>query len=91
MAHLQSHSEALVMRVRRLIGQLQGVERALVAGEDCTTTLHLVAGIRGAIGGLTDELIEAHLKAHVAAPDLAPDARSEGAEALIVAIRRYAK
>jgi DNA-binding FrmR family transcriptional regulator len=91
MAHLSKNSDALVMRVRRLIGQLQAVERALVAEEDCTKTLHLVAGIRGAISGLTDELIEAHLRTHVADPDLAPDVRAAGTEALIAAIRRYAK
>ena len=91
MAHLAENTDALVMRVRRLVGQLQAVERALVAGENCTKTLHLVAGIRGAISGLTDELIEAHVRTHVAAPDLAPEVRAEGTEALIAAIRRYTK
>jgi len=91
MAHLSKDNDALVMRVRRLVGQLQAVERALVAGEDCSTTLHLAAAVRGAVNGLIDELVEAHVKTHVAAPDLSPEARAQGAEALIAAIRRYAK
>lgn len=91
MAHLSGDNEALVMRVRRLVGQLQAVERALVANEDCSKTLHLAAAARGALNGLIDELIESHVQAHVAAPDLSPDERAQGAEALIAAIRRYAK
>ncbi|NKJ44995.1 metal-sensing transcriptional repressor [Novosphingobium sp. SG720] len=91
MAHLNMDSEALVKRVRRLIGQLQAIERALAEGGDCTTTLHLAAAARGAMGGLIDELIESHLKAHVAAPGLSDEDREESAQALIAAIRRYAK
>lgn len=91
MAHLSKDNDALVLRVRRLVGQLQAVERALVAGDDCSKTLHLAAAVRGAVNGLIDELIEAHVKTHVSAPDLTPQAREEGAEALIAAIRRYAK
>lgn len=91
MAHLTKDNEALVMRVRRLVGQMQAVERALIAGEDCTKTLHLAAAIRGALGGLIDELIEAHIVAHVSAPGLTAEERSDGAATLIAAIRRYGK
>ncbi|SFF83101.1 DNA-binding transcriptional regulator, FrmR family [Novosphingobium sp. CF614] len=91
MSHLSKDNDALVMRVRRLVGQLQAVERALVAGEDCSTTLHLTAAARGALNGLIDELIESHVRTHVAAPDLEPEERERGVEALIAAIRRYAK
>lgn len=91
MSHLSEKSGPLVMRVKRIIGQLQAVERALVAGEDCSKTLHLTAAIRGAVNGLIDELVEDHVRTHVAAPDLSTEDRAEGAEALIAAIRRYAK
>ncbi|AIT80627.1 MULTISPECIES: metal/formaldehyde-sensitive transcriptional repressor [Novosphingobium] len=91
MGHLSANNDALVLRVRRLVGQLQAVERALVGGEDCTKTLHLAAAVRGALNGLIDELIEAHMKEHVAAPQLSQEEREAGAEALLAAIRRYAK
>jgi len=91
MSHLSTNNDALVMRVRRLVGQLQAVERGLVAGEDCSKTLHLAAAARGALGGLIDELIEDHVRQHVAAEELSQEERAEGAEALIAAIRRYAK
>ncbi len=91
MSHLSTRNDALVKRVRRIIGQLQAVERALTAGEDCAHTLHLAAAVRGAVGGLMDELIEAHVNEHVAAVGLSAAARREGADALIAAIRRYAR
>jgi FrmR/RcnR family transcriptional regulator, repressor of frmRAB operon len=91
MAHLKRDSDALIKRVHRIVGQLQAVERALVAGEDCSKTLHLAAAVRGAVNGLIDELVESHVKAHVAAPDLTAEEREEGADALIAAIRRYSK
>ena len=91
MAHLSGNNDALILRVRRLVGQLQAIERALEAKDDCSKTLHLAAAAKGALSGLIDELIGEHVRQHVAAPGLSQDERSEGAEALIAAIRRYAK
>lgn len=91
MAHLSKDRDALVQRIHRIIGQLQAIERGVVAEVDCAKTLHLTAAVRGAVGGLMDELIEAHVREHVADQKLSAEERNEGAEALIVAIRRYAK
>ena len=79
------------MRVRRIAGQVQAIERAIESDEDCAKTLHLVAATRGAINGLLDEIIEEHVRKHVAEPSLDDDARAAGAEELIAAIRRYSK
>lgn len=89
MSHLSKHDDALLKRVRRIAGQIEALERALAAGEDCATTLHLVAAAKGAMGGLMDAILEAHVREHVAHPDLTPAERAEGAEALLEAIRRY--
>lgn len=91
MAHLTKQADALIKRVRRLIGQLEGVERAILADKDCTATLHQTAAIRGAVNGLMDELIEAHVREHVMNDGLTAEQRKEGGEDLIAAIRRYAK
>jgi DNA-binding FrmR family transcriptional regulator len=91
MAHLSSSNDALLKRVRRIAGQIGAVERALVAADDCATTLHLVAAVRGAVDGLMNQIVEAHVREHVAKPGL-PDAdRAAAAEELIAAIRRYSK
>jgi FrmR/RcnR family transcriptional regulator, repressor of frmRAB operon len=91
MAHLSSNKDSLLKRVKRIQGQLQAIERALEADADCAQTLHLVAATRGAMNGLTDEIIESHARSHVAAPDLTDEERSQGLEELLAAIRRYAK
>ena len=91
MGHFNSQDDALLKRVRRIAGQVAAIERALGGADDCTKTLHLVAATRGAINGLMDEIIEAHVREHVARPDLPDDERAAGAEELITAIRRYSK
>ncbi len=90
MAHISSNS-ALVARVRRIAGQLAAVDRALEGDADCATVLQQVAAVRGAVNGLMDELIEAHMREHVAAPGLDEAARQRGADEVMAAVRRYAK
>lgn len=91
MSHLARDRDALIARIHRIVGQLHAIERGLLDDADCARTLHLTAAVRGAVGGLMDELIETHVHAHVADDDLTPAERRDGANALVAAIRRYAK
>ena len=90
MSHLSKNKSRLVARVRRLVGQLQAVERALDTDAACGEILNQVASIKGAISGLTAELIEAHIREHVlnATSD---DDRRDGADELMDAVRTYLK
>lgn len=89
--HLQEKRQPLVNRVRRIAGQLEAVERALLEGADCATTLQRVAAVRGAVNGLLDEIVEDHLREHVARPGLSDAQRAAGTEELIAVIRRYSR
>ncbi|AXI62189.1 MULTISPECIES: metal/formaldehyde-sensitive transcriptional repressor [Pseudomonas] len=91
MSHTHEHKGELLNRVRRIAGQVQAVERALESEADCAKTLHLMAAIRGAVNGLMEQFIEAHAREHVAHPDLSDEARAQGVEELLQAIRRYSK
>ena len=91
MAHTQSNKTQMIARVRRIAGQLAAIERAIEEEAGCAVVLHQVAGARGAIAGLMDELVEDHVREHVARPDLSDAERAAGAEELIAAVRRYAK
>jgi DNA-binding FrmR family transcriptional regulator len=91
MSHTHSNKDNLIKRIRRIQGQLQAIERALEGEADCGTTLHLVAAARGAMNGLTDEVIEAHAHSHVADPQLTDEERAKGVAELLEAIRRYSK
>jgi DNA-binding FrmR family transcriptional regulator len=74
MSHTTKDRSKLLGRVRRIKGQAEAVERALEAEIGCSDILMLVASMRGAINGLTAELMEDHIRHHVvgAAPEPAP-------------------
>lgn len=90
MAHLTSRPD-LSARIRRIGGQLAAVERALEAEEDCTAVLQQIAAVRGAVSGLLETVLEAHLQQHVAASGLSDAQRAQGADEVMGAIRRYAR
>lgn len=91
MAHVVADRQKLLDRVRRIAGQVAAVERQLVGDADCSATLQLVASVRGAVGGLMDELIETHLREHVARPGLSDAERQDASDELLALIRRYGK
>jgi DNA-binding FrmR family transcriptional regulator len=92
MSHTVKDKAKLLGRIRRIRGQAEAVERALEAEIGCADVLMLVASMRGAINGLTAELMEDHIRHHVADPERDPDAdRAKGAAELIEVVRTYLK
>lgn len=92
MSHTIKEKSKLLARVRRIKGQVEAVERALEAELGCSDVLQLVASVRGAVNGLTIELIEDHIVHHVVDPHHEPDAdRAKGAADLIEVVRTYLK
>lgn len=91
MSHTSSSHDHLLARVRRIAGQVGAIERAIADNAGCAAILHQVAGVRGAVLGLMDELVEDHMREHVVAPALTDAERAQGADELLAAIRRYAK
>ncbi|VVT23278.1 metal/formaldehyde-sensitive transcriptional repressor [Rhizobium sp. EC-SD404] len=88
--HTQKHKDRLIGRVRRLKGQLEGVERALNGEAPCGEILRQLASIRGAISGLTAEVMEHHLREHVLEAETEAD-RRQGGEELMGVLRTYLK
>jgi DNA-binding FrmR family transcriptional regulator len=92
MAHTIKEKSKLLARVRRIKGQAEAVERALDAELGCADILMLVASMRGAINGLTAEVMEDHIRHHVVDPAHERDAdRARGASELIEVLRTYLK
>lgn len=92
MFHTTKHKEKLLARVRRLKGQMEAVERSIEIDSPCGEVLNLVASIRGAITGLTGELIEDHIREHVSNPETDSDReRAQSAAELIDVVRTYLK
>jgi DNA-binding FrmR family transcriptional regulator len=90
MAHTAREKEKLLLRVRRLRGQIEAIERALDSEEDCTSVLQLMAACRGALNGLMAEVIEGHVWFHVLSPDTGKESpQAAAAEELIDVVRTY--
>ncbi len=91
MTHTVREKSKLLARVRRIRGQVEAVERALVAEVGCADVLQVLASVRGAVNGLMAEVIEEHVRYHVVAPALGANKRAEGADDLIEVVRAYLK
>lgn len=90
MAHTIRQKEKLIARVRRIRGQIEGVERALEGEAPCAEVLRQLAAVRGAMGGLTAEVMEGHLREHVLEAE-SEAGRRQGCEELIEVVRTYWK
>ena len=61
MSHTIRDQKKLLARVRRIRGQVDGIERALTSQAGCEQVMHLIAGARGAMAGLMAEVVEDHV------------------------------
>ena len=92
MAHTIRDKTKLLHRVRRIRGQFNAVERALIAEHDCSSILLIAATCRGAIDSLIAEIIEGHIQLHILAPQHKPTAeQKKAAKEVIGVFRRYLK
>jgi FrmR/RcnR family transcriptional regulator, repressor of frmRAB operon len=92
MAHTIREQKKLLARVRRIRGQVEGIERALASKAGCEHVMHLIAGARGAMAGLMAEIVEDHVRSHLVDADKHPGALdTEAAESLLDVVRTYLK
>ena len=92
MAHTIKDKTKLIARVRRIKGQAEALERALDAELGCADVLMLVASMRGAVNGLTAEVMEDHIRNHIIDPAKEPNSpQAQGAAELIEVLKIYNK
>jgi FrmR/RcnR family transcriptional regulator, repressor of frmRAB operon len=90
MSHTIRDQKKLLARVRRLKGQVEGIERALEKEDGCEQVMHLIAGARGAMAGLMAEVLEDHVRSHLVDEKQHPGAlNAEAAEQLLDVVRSY--
>src|ERR1700733_13864530 len=90
--HTVREREKLIARVRRIRGQIEGIERALVEEKGCHAVLQTVTAARGALNGLVAELIEDHVRFHVLDPDeKLSQRRARATDELVDIVRAYVK
>lgn len=90
MSHTIYQKDKLLARVRRIRGQMEAVERALQGEAGCAEVLRQLAAVRGAVNGLTAEVMEDHVRHHVLEAETDSD-RRQGGEEMIAVIRTYLK
>jgi DNA-binding FrmR family transcriptional regulator len=92
MAHTIRDKQKLLLRVRRIRGQVEALEKLLEEEADCSQTLHLAVACRGAMNGLMAEILEGHIRFHVVNPkDKPSSAQVEAAEEVLDVVRMYLK
>ena len=62
MPHSPDEKKRAISRLRRLRGQVDGLERAIEAGSDCGPVLQQIAALRGAVNGLMAGILDSHLR-----------------------------
>jgi FrmR/RcnR family transcriptional regulator, repressor of frmRAB operon len=78
--------------VRRIRGQIEGIERAILEEKGCYEVLQTVTAARGALNSLLAEMVEDHLRFHVLDPDeKVPPRRARAADELVDIVRAYVK
>ena len=88
MSHLSRDKLDLLNRTRKVVGQLESVERALNEDTPCAEVLQRLAAARGAINSLMAELMEDHIRHHMPTKTKGSE---EATEDLIEIVRSYLK
>jgi DNA-binding FrmR family transcriptional regulator len=65
MAHTLNPTDKLLNRVRRIRGQVEAIERALMENQSCGDLLCLIASSRGAMNSLMAEIIDEHVRTNL--------------------------
>lgn len=92
MSHAQKNREKLIVRARRIRGQIDALERALTEEQECADILRLITSARGAMNGLMVELLEDQIRFHLLDPSQkASMEQTLAADGLIETIRSYLK
>jgi len=89
--HTVTEKPKLILRIKRIKGQIAAIERALEEEQDCSDVLQLITAARGAMNGLMAELLEGHIRFHVLDPKQKTSEQALAADELIEIVRSYLK
>jgi DNA-binding FrmR family transcriptional regulator len=92
MSHTVEEKRRLLNRVRRILGQVAAIEKALDQEAECSDVLHNISACRGAMDALMAEVIEGHIRFHILpANGRATADQTRAADDLVAALRAYLK
>jgi DNA-binding FrmR family transcriptional regulator len=92
MSHTIKDKQKLVLRAKRIQGQVEAAVRALSEERDCSEVLQVLSAARGAMNSLMAELLEDHIRNHVLNGKQRPTSGQLGAaDELIDMVKSYLK
>lgn len=65
MVHTVANKNKLLLRVKKIKGQISALQKALEDEKDCFKVLQQISAARGAITSLMGEVIDGHIKEHL--------------------------
>ncbi len=86
--HPKSEKDALVVRLRKIRGQIQAVERLVSEDADCTDILNQVISARSALKSLGEKIIESHARDCIEGVKDAAEGR-RNLRSLLTVLQRY--
>lgn len=92
MSHTIKDKQELILRAKRVQGQIEALVRALADERDCSDVLQLMSAARGAMNSLMAELLEGHIRSHVLDGKQKPTPQQvTAADEVIVMVKSYLK
>jgi DNA-binding FrmR family transcriptional regulator len=92
MSHTIKEKKELLLRAKRIQGQVEALVRALDEERDCSDVLQLMSATRGAMNSLMAELLEGHIRSHVLHSNHEPSAdQVAAADEVIAMVKSYLK
>ena len=65
MSHTTKDKQKLILRAKRIQGQVEALVRVLTEERDCSEILQVMSAARGAMNSLMAELLEGHIRSQV--------------------------
>jgi FrmR/RcnR family transcriptional regulator, repressor of rcnA expression len=90
MAHTIANKEKLILRIKKIKGQLNSIEKALENENDCFKVLQQISASRGAIQSLMSEVLDGHIKEHLG-NHVSQEQREQEIENLSSLLKSYLK
>jgi DNA-binding FrmR family transcriptional regulator len=91
MCHPLKNKEKLVLRDKRIQGQVEALVRALAEERDCSEVPQLMSAARGTMNSLMAELLEGHIRNHVLNEKKSNPGQASAAKEVIDMVRSYLK
>lgn len=92
MSHTIKEKQNLILRAKRIQGQVEALVRTLDEERDCSEVLQIMSAARGAMNSLMAELLEGHIRNHVLNGKRKPTTQQNAAaEDVISMVKSYLK